>query len=134
MMRSTENTILDFILLFEYNIEKGGADMIYTTDEIKEIITPIALKYNLKAVFLFGSYARGTATENSDIDLLVDTAGTELDTLFKLGALYMDLAEALRKEVDVVTVSSLEQPVMRHSEIAFRENIARERMNLYAVA
>ena len=108
--------------------------MIYTTDEIKEIVTPIALKYNLKAVFLLGSYARGTATENSDIDLLVDTAGTELDTLFKLGALYMDLAEALCKEVDVVTVSSLEQPVMRHSEIAFRENIARERMNLYAVA
>lgn len=108
--------------------------MVYTTDEIKNIITPIAEKYNLKAVFLFGSYARGTANENSDIDLLIDTTGTELDTLFKLGAIYDDLSIALCKEIDMITVSSLEQPVIRQSEIAFRENIFRERKNLYAVA
>lgn len=108
--------------------------MVYTTDEIKNIITPIAKKYNLKAVFLFGSYARGTANENSDIDLLIDTTGTELDTLFKLGAIYEDLSVALCKEIDMITVSSLEQPVIRQSEIAFRDNIFRERKNLYAVA
>ncbi len=34
----------------------------------------------------------------------------------------------------MITVSSLEQPVIRQSEIAFRENIFRERKNLYAVA
>lgn len=108
--------------------------MVYTTDEIKNIITPIAVKYNLKAVFLFGSYARGTANENSDIDLIIDTTGTELDTLFKLGAVYEDLSNAFCKEVDMITVSSLEQPVIRQSEIAFRENIFKERKNLYAVA
>lgn len=108
--------------------------MVYTIDEIKNKIIPIAIKYNLKAVFLFGSYARGTANENSDIDLIIDTTGTELDTLFKLGAVYEDLSNVFCKEIDMITVSSLEQPAIRESEITFRENVIRERKNLYAVA
>ena len=108
--------------------------MTYTIAEITSIITPIAEKYRLKAVFLFGSYARGTATEASDIDLMIDTNGSDLDTLFKIGALYDELSQAFCKEVDLITVSSFEQPAIRASEIAFRENIIRERKNLYAVA
>ena len=42
--------------------------MVYTIDEIRQIITPIAKKYGLPAVYLFGSYARGTANEDSDVD------------------------------------------------------------------
>lgn len=108
--------------------------MTYTIDEIKAIIIPIAEKYRLKAVFLFGSYARGTASDASDIDLMVDTSGTDLDTLFKLGALYDELSHAFCKEIDLITVASIEQPTIRESEIAFRENVIRERKNLYAVA
>ncbi len=52
--------------------------MIYTISELQRIITPIAQKYHLRAVYLFGSYARGTATENSDIDLLIDTEGASV--------------------------------------------------------
>ena len=108
--------------------------MIYTIEEIKTIVTPIAVKYRLKAVYLFGSYARGTANENSDIDLLIDTEDTDLDTLFKLGAFYDELSQAFCKEIDLLTVSSMEQPAVRKSEIAFRENVIKERMNLYAAA
>ena len=108
--------------------------MIYTIDQIQSIIVPIAEKYHLKAVFLFGSYARGTASDASDIDLMIDTSGTDLDTLFKLGVLNNDLSQAFCKEIDLITVSSIEQPAIRASEIAFRENILRERKNLYAVA
>ena len=108
--------------------------MVYTIDEIKNIITPIAKKYKLKAVYIFGSYARGTANESSDIDLLIDTSGTDIDTLFKLGELYSELSDVLCKEVDLITVSSLEQPVTRQSEIEFRKTIIKERKNLYAVA
>ncbi len=108
--------------------------MIYSLDEIKSIITPIAERYHLKAVFVFGSYARGTATESSDIDLLVDTSGTDLDSLFSLGALYNELTRAFDKEIDLVTLSSFDQPVIRPSEAFFRENVIKERKNLYAVA
>lgn len=108
--------------------------MIYTTSEIANIIRPIAEKYNLKAVFLFGSYARGEAKESSDIDLLVDTTGTGLKSLFALGALYCDMEEALGKKIDLITVSALEQKAQMPSEESFRENVKRERMKLYAVA
>lgn len=47
--------------------------MIYTVEEIRRRITPVAVRYLLKAVYLFGSYARGEATDESDIDLLIDT-------------------------------------------------------------
>lgn len=47
--------------------------MIYTAEEIRRRITPVAVRYRLKAVYLFGSYARGEATDESDIDLLIDT-------------------------------------------------------------
>ena len=47
--------------------------MIYTVEEIRRRITPVAVRYRLKAVYLFGSYARGEATDESDLELLIDT-------------------------------------------------------------
>ena len=108
--------------------------MVYTIDEIKEIIKPIAEKYRLLAVYLFGSYARGTANEQSDVDLIVDTTGTQLKSLFTLGALYNDLEEALGKRIDLVTVSSLQQRLQIPSEEAFRDNVWKEKVSLYDAA
>ena len=59
--------------------------MIYTLDEIAQRIRPVAEKYHLQAVYVFGSYARGEAKDDSDVDLLVDTDGENLKTLFALG-------------------------------------------------
>ena len=55
--------------------------MIYTIGQIKKILAPIARKYHVPAVYLFGSYARGDAGEASDPDFLVDTAGPGLTSL-----------------------------------------------------
>lgn len=44
-----------------------------TIDEIREKVTPVAKEFDLREVYLFGSYARGEANEDSDVDLLVDT-------------------------------------------------------------
>ena len=44
---------------------------IYTIDEITAAVKPIAEKYGIDKVWLFGSYARGEATEKSDVDLLI---------------------------------------------------------------
>ena len=108
--------------------------MIYTIESLKEMIAPIAKKYHLPAVYLFGSYARGTATEVSDIDLLVDTTGTSLTSLLALGALYCDLEEALKKPIDLITISSLEQRAQMPSDLDFRKAVMEERVKLYAVA
>lgn len=108
--------------------------MIYTISELQRIITPIAQKYHLRAVYLFGSYARGTATENSDIDLLIDTEGASVRSLLDLAAIYCDLEEALQKNVDLLTVDSLQQKAQMPSESDFRLAVNAERKMLYAVA
>ena len=39
-------------------------------DEIIRIVKPLAEKYHIKEVYIFGSYARGEADHNSDVDVL----------------------------------------------------------------
>jgi predicted nucleotidyltransferase len=54
---------------------------------------------------VFGSVARGEASDTSDVDFLVDLE--EGRTLFDLGGLLMDLRDLLGCEVDVVTEAGL---------------------------
>lgn len=44
---------------------------IFTIKDIEVLVKPIAEKYRVKEVYLFGSYARGDADESSDLDFLV---------------------------------------------------------------
>lgn len=108
--------------------------MVYTLEEISRRVRPVAEKYRLKAVYVFGSYARGEAREDSDVDLLVDISGADLSGLFAIGGLYNDLEEALGKELDMVTAGSLEQPICHKSDIEFRKAVKRERREIYAIA
>ena len=43
-----------------------------TISEIRAAVVPLAGKYGLDKVFLFGSYARGEATAQSDIDIRIN--------------------------------------------------------------
>jgi predicted nucleotidyltransferase len=106
--------------------------MIYAVDEIARIVRPIAQRYGLRAVYLFGSYARGAATEDSDIDLLIDTTGTNIKSLLQVAAVYCELEEALGKPV--VTVSSLEQEARMPSEESFRKAVWKEKVDIYVAA
>ncbi len=108
--------------------------MVYTLDQIKEIIVPIAARYNLKAVYVFGSYARGEANEDSDVDLLVDTSGAEIESLLQLAAVCCDFEDALGKQVDLITTSALEQKPMHPSDLMFRKIVWDEKVNLYDAA
>lgn len=108
--------------------------MIYTVEEIARIVEPIAQRYGLRAVYLFGSYARGAATESSDIDLLIDTTGTSLKSLLQVAAVYCELEEALGKPVDLITVSSLEQKSQMPSEDSFRKAVWKEKVGIYVAA
>ena len=115
--------------------EKGVDRMLpYTVDEIKRRVTPVAVKYRLAAVYLFGSYARGDATADSDVDLLVDLSGSGIESLLQLGGLYNALEAALGTGIDLVTLDSLQEPTDRRSQLHFRETVQRERKMIYAAA
>ena len=94
---------------------------IYAIDELRALISPIAAQYGVDRIFLFGSYARGQATENSDVDLRIDKGNVK--GLFTLGALYSDLEERLGKKLDLLTTGSLDQQFLSH--------IAQEEVLLY---
>lgn len=108
--------------------------MVYTIDEIKRKVLPIQAKYRIPAMYLFGSYARGDATEESDLDFLIDTTGTELTSLLRLGALYCDLEEAFQKSIDLITIRSIMQESTMESDIDFRNTVLKERVRLDDVA
>ena len=108
--------------------------MVYTIQEIRSKILPILVKYRIPAMYLFGSYARGDATEDSDIDFLIDTTGTELTSLLRLGALYCDLEEEFQKPIDIITVRSIMQESSMESDIDFRNTVLKERVRLDDVA
>ena len=86
--------------------------ILYSIDEIKAIVAPIAAAHGVDGVYLFGSYARGNATENSDIDLRVERG--RLKDLFALGALCADLEEGLNKKLDLLTTGSLDRSFLQN--------------------
>ena len=105
--------------------------MIYTIDELKRIIGPIAQKYEIPAVYIFGSYARNEATENSDVDILIQRKGSKIVSLFDLGSLYNDLDEELGIGLDLITEDSLTQDDVMRRTPWLLENLNRERVAIY---
>ena len=95
--------------------------MVYTIDQIRKIVAPIAASYGAGSLSLFGSYARGEATDGSDIDILVDCGA--IRSAFQMGGLYADLSEGLGKELDLVTTD--------HRDKAFLRRISKDQLRLY---
>jgi len=99
--------------------------------KIKKLVAPIAQRYKLRKVFIFGSYARNEATENSDIDILIDREGSEIHGIFGMNALLKDFKETFGKEVDLVTLQSLKQSSTIANNAEFVENVMKERVLVY---
>ena len=77
---------------------------------MKKTMLTVLKKHGVKKAALFGSVARRVATEDSDIDVLVEFGDGK--SLLDLAGLKLDLQEAVGKEVDVVTYKSL-HPLLR---------------------
>lgn len=78
--------------------------MIYTVDELQRLISPIAAEHGIKSVSLFGSYSKGCANSQSDVDLKIEKG--RLRSLFQLTGFRLALEEALNLPVDLVTSES----------------------------
>ena len=77
---------------------------ILTIKQIKDKVRPILARHNIKEAYLFGSYSRGEANRNSDVDIYCEEG--DVTTLWKLSAFCDELREALGKKVDIVTIGS----------------------------
>jgi predicted nucleotidyltransferase len=102
----------------------------YTTEQIKQKVAPIAQRYGLAAVYLFGSHARGSATEQSDIDIMIDRAGSSVKGL-QFCAVCLELQDALAgAKVDVITLQQLLDPPPRQPK-AFRDCVMKDKVKIY---
>ena len=86
--------------------------------EIKKKIISILKDYNVKRAAIFGSFARGDAKKNSDIDILVEFKGEK--SLLDLVGLKLDLEEVLKKKVDIVEYSTI-HPLLKNR--IFKEQV-----------
>ena len=96
------------------------SEAVLSLNKIKEILKPIALKYQVKEIYLFGSYARGEATDESDLDFLV--FGGENFKLTLIFSLAEELREAFQKNVDVFEIHEVNQ------QSVFYDTIMKERL------
>lgn len=90
---------------------------IYTIDELRSILLPILDKYGMASASLFGSYARGQADAESDIDVIVHgKPGFRALDVFGVAE---ELHRCTGKRVDVYELSELDPG-------PFRESVMRE--------
>ena len=65
----------------------------------------------VKSIGLFGSYLRGEADDNSDIDILIDLSDDSNMTLFSLIELEQSLSFKFNKKVDLVIRRDLKRAI-----------------------
>lgn len=73
-----------------------------TTEQIRQTVAEYFKDKPVKKVYLFGSYARGEANEESDVDLSLVINENASVTYFTLAKYLLDLEDALRKKIDIV--------------------------------
>lgn len=91
--------------------------------EMKDKIISILQQHKVKKASLFGSYARGEADENSDIDILVELSR---NSLLELAGIKVDLEEALNKKVDINTFNGLNYS----NRIGLKEHVLKEQVRI----
>ena len=80
---------------------------IFTIEEIKSLVKPVAEKYHADKVYLFGSYARGEADEESDLDFLVFGGKNFKPT--HIFALAEEFYENFNKRIDAFEICEVNQ-------------------------
>lgn len=76
--------------------------MILTQENIKQVVQDYFKDKPVKKVYLFGSYARGDANADSDVDLLFSLEDNTRITYFGLARYLVDLQNQFLKNVDLI--------------------------------
>lgn len=102
--------MMETLRSYGYVDEENG---VLTLEQIKAACISVFESYPVEFCYLFGSYAKGKATEKSDVDLLVHTSLFGIDFF----GLVETLREKLKKRVDVLDQKQLENNLALTCEI-----------------
>ena len=100
---NTSDKLMYLIYLFDKKTSLDEEHGVLTVDFIRDELNEIFIKYDVRFCYLFGSYAKGYAKDNSDVDLLIDTDITGLDYF----GLIEEIRERLHKKIDLVNLKSI---------------------------
>jgi len=78
----------------------------HSIEELRSIVAPVAEKYGVDKVYLFGSIARGDYTKDSDYDFCIELG--KIRDLFELSGFFQELREAVGCEIDLVDTKAVD--------------------------
>ena len=79
-------------------------------EKLKELILPILYRYGVERAGIFGSFSRGEAKQESDIDILVEIKSDI--SLLDFIALKQEIEDILGKKVDLVEYETI-KPIIK---------------------
>ena len=107
----------------EFNIENKSfkeESVELSIEDLKKIVAPIGMKYDLRSLYLVGSRARGDNRPDSDYDFCFEM---KRPSAIKAAGLMSDLSEAVNMEIDLINKNSAEGKML--------ENIKRDGILIY---
>ena len=96
----------------------------YSIEEIRQKVVPVAKKYGVKRLSLFGSYARGEADSKSDVDFLFDSGNGKVRSMLSYFSFVHALEYELKCHVDAISYGI--------SDKKFLSEIQKDEVLLYA--
>lgn len=93
----------------------------YTVSEIEARLTPVFLRNSVHRAVLFGSYGKGLATPDSDVDILVDSglSGLSFFGLLEDVCQSLDCPVDLIDTRDVIPGSVIEREIQRTGRVIY---------------
>ena len=95
-----------------------------TLDELRKAAQPACREFGVSRLDVYGSTARGSANDSSDVDLLVEFNDPSRSPAKRFFGLLHHLEDALGCEVDLLTVNGLRNPY-------FKRRVLEERVPIY---
>jgi len=81
---------------------------VLSIDDIKDAVAQVAAQFGVRRAVLYGSYANGQRTAQSDIDLFVEYLANTYIDLFTISRLRLALVDIMGKEVDLAPIQYIE--------------------------
>jgi len=88
---------------------------IYEINTLRNILYPVFSANPVYSAIIFGSYAKGNASDKSDIDIVIDSHGQLLNITFY--GLLDEIIDLLGIQVDLFELSEIHKPSPLYTEI-----------------
>ena len=109
------------------NDVRGDSDIL-SVDSIRLLVRPVAKKYQIEKLYLFGSYARGEAKPESDVDLMIE--GGKISGIFGFVDIIDSFQSAVSKKVDLVDSRAVAENKTRAGR-RFYDHVERDKVLIY---